>query len=323
MIKVTTKTKNPVVLTLKMFNKMLCLPSANKTLQLVDADAFLASQAGGSNVLRDFLLPSANIPTDLSTIDITLLQEPYRDFSWLFSHVVGRESTSHIPRSALYALYFSFHKDAMFDWEEVISNELCFQLSNYFSTQIFFMAAYLVFTIVFCNFFDSLPVKETVNIHNEPVQFWHPVLCKHKAPFNFCIVQDKFVREFRHILVGAEPKRITQEAEYFLKGKGICIQEKNHTYICLYGCQENPLLLPIFVCDRYFVVEVFRQYKSWCILFDRKRKKQFITLPLRVGDTMVRNLAHLKQVSETLNLFNLKEAQPLGGFDPEGMFSDI
>jgi hypothetical protein len=54
MIKVTTKTKNLVVLTPKMFNKMLCLPSANKTLHLADANNFLASQAGGSNVLKDF-----------------------------------------------------------------------------------------------------------------------------------------------------------------------------------------------------------------------------------------------------------------------------
>jgi hypothetical protein len=96
------------------------------------------------------------------------------------------------------------------------------------------------------------------------------VLWRHKAPFHFYIIQDRFLKEFRHVLTRVEPKRITQEAEEFLKGKGICIQEENHTYIQLYGCQENPLLLPIFVCDRYFVVEICRQYKSWCILFERK-----------------------------------------------------
>jgi hypothetical protein len=60
------------------------------------------------------------------------------------------------------------------------------------------------------------------------------------------------------MLVGVDPKSITQEAEDFLKGKGICIQEENHTYIRLYGCQENPLLLPIFFCDRYYVMKVCR-----------------------------------------------------------------
>jgi hypothetical protein len=78
MIKVTTtKKKNMVILTLNMFNKMLYLSSANKTLQLVDADAHLASQAGGSNVLRYFLLPFSNMSTYLSAIDMTLIQVPY------------------------------------------------------------------------------------------------------------------------------------------------------------------------------------------------------------------------------------------------------
>jgi hypothetical protein len=43
------------------------------------------------------------------------------------------------------------------------------------------------------------------------------VLCKHKTPFNFYIVQGKFVIDFRQMLVGAEPKRITQKVEDVLK----------------------------------------------------------------------------------------------------------
>jgi hypothetical protein len=69
------------------------------------------------------------------------------------------------------------------------------------------------------------------------------------------------------MLVGADPKTITQEVEEFLNIKDIFIQEENHTYIWLYGFLENPLLLPMFVCDRYFVIEVYQQYKTWWILF--------------------------------------------------------
>jgi hypothetical protein len=56
---------------------MLRLPIANKPFKIAEADTFLASQAGGANILGEFLLPSANMSRDLSTIDITLLQEPY------------------------------------------------------------------------------------------------------------------------------------------------------------------------------------------------------------------------------------------------------
>jgi hypothetical protein len=127
MIKVIEKTKNQIVLTPRMFSKLLCLPSTNKTLQLSDGYSFMSSQVGGSKVFKYFFLPSENIPTNLSTIDITFLQEPYQDFSWFFACVTGHESTSHIPRSTLYALYFSFPKHSIFEWER------SYQMNFFFS----------------------------------------------------------------------------------------------------------------------------------------------------------------------------------------------
>jgi hypothetical protein len=62
----------------------------------------------------------------------------------------------------------------------------------------------------------------------------------------------------------------------------------------------------MFVCDRYFVTKVCRQYKTWCIIFEKKRKRQFITLNFRVGNATVMNLSHLKEVLEILSAFNLK-----------------
>ena len=108
MIKVTIKGKNPVLLTLKVFNKMICLPTTNKPFNIEEVDTFLAFQAGGANILGEFVLPSANVSSDLSGIDITLLQEPYQEFSWMFVLVIRQQSTSQIPRSALYAPYFTF-----------------------------------------------------------------------------------------------------------------------------------------------------------------------------------------------------------------------
>jgi hypothetical protein len=65
MINLTAKGKNPVLLTSKVFNKMLHLPTSNKSFKLVEADTFLASQAGGANILREFLLLSTNMLSDL------------------------------------------------------------------------------------------------------------------------------------------------------------------------------------------------------------------------------------------------------------------
>jgi hypothetical protein len=90
----------------------------------------------------------------------------------------------------------------------------------------------------------------------------------------------------------------------------------------MYDCEETPPLLPICVCDRYLVAWVCRQYKAWSIMFDRKRKNQFISLPFHVANTTVRNSAHLMEMSEIITPFDLKEGELLRGFDPEGLFSN-
>jgi hypothetical protein len=93
---------------------MFFLPSTNKSLNLSDADAFLDSQGGSSNVLKDFLIPPLNMPSDLLAMGISLLELLYLNFSWLFVHLIGQESTFHIPNLALYELYY-FRKYVIFN----------------------------------------------------------------------------------------------------------------------------------------------------------------------------------------------------------------
>jgi len=90
----------------------------------------------------------------------------------------------------------------------------------------------------------------------------------------------------------------------------------------LYGYDGSPFLLPTFVCDRYLVAEVYGKYKAWSILFERNRKRQFISFPFVVSNITIRNTFHLLEVYEMLNAFNMKEVQPLQGFDLEGLFSE-
>jgi hypothetical protein len=71
------------------------------------------------------------------------------------------------------------------------------------------MTTYLVFSIVYCNVFEVLPLKGNVDTDNIPILFWYPVLWKHKAPFHFYIIHDRFLKEFKHVLTREEPKRIT------------------------------------------------------------------------------------------------------------------
>lgn len=64
--------------------------------------------------------------------------------------------------SCVYTTFF-FYKDSVFAWENVISNEISFQLANYFKTQMSFIMVYLVMAIIYYNVFNDLPPKRNMN----------------------------------------------------------------------------------------------------------------------------------------------------------------
>jgi hypothetical protein len=90
----------------------------------------------------------------------------------------------------------------------------------------------------------------------------------------------------------------------------------------LYGFEGRPFLLPTFVCDHTLFPRSAGNTKHGPPFFDKKRKRQFISMPFNVANVTIRSLSHLNKVFEMLNAFNLKEVEPLKGFDPEGLFYD-
>lgn len=69
----------------------------------------------------------------------------------------------HVPKLVVFILHFSFRKDIVFAWENVISNEISFQLANYFKTHMSFIMVYLVMAIIYYNVFNDLPPKRNMN----------------------------------------------------------------------------------------------------------------------------------------------------------------
>jgi hypothetical protein len=143
------------------------------------------------------------------------------------------------------------------------------------------MTSYLVLSLAYCNTFEGMPPRGNVNFEEDLAQFWYPTLWKHKAPFYFYEIQDSFVKECKSILIRTDLARVIEAAMDFLRGKGVCVFEEKFTYIRLFNFKGKPLLLPQFVCDRFFVYELCRQYRTLSLLFDKKRKKKFIPCPSR------------------------------------------
>jgi hypothetical protein len=52
----------------------------------------------------------------------------------------------------------------------------------------------------------------------------------------------------------------------------------------------------------------------------KKRKKQFIPLPWKIGDFMFRNINKIDEFANHFNNVNLKHAEKIKGFDPNKIF---
>jgi hypothetical protein len=74
-MQVAREGNNMGVLTPKLLRRMLFLPSTNNILKLLHANVFLYFQASSSNVLKDFVILFSKMPNNLSSIDISLLEE--------------------------------------------------------------------------------------------------------------------------------------------------------------------------------------------------------------------------------------------------------
>jgi len=96
----------------------------------------------------------------------------------------------------------------------------------------------------------------------------------------------------------------------------------NYNIVIIYCSHERPLFLPYYIPDKLFAIEVERQHKFWLHFFHEKRKKQFIPLPWRIGEILLRGITKIDEFAIQLGQYNLKFAEEIKGFDPQHLFID-
>jgi hypothetical protein len=90
--------------------------------------------------------------------------------------------------------------------------------------------------------------------------------------------------------------------------------------IRIFFSREKPAFLPCHVTNIMFFAEVARKYNYWLHLFQEKRKKQFIPLPGKVGDFVLKNVNKIDEFAVHSSNFNLRYAEILRGFDYDKIF---
>jgi hypothetical protein len=103
--------------------------------------------------------------------------------------------------------------------------------------------------------------------------------------------------------------------------KGVFETTENFNIIRLFGSEEKPFLFSFYVSNKHFVVEVCKQYKSWDHFFNEKRKKQFILLPWKIREIIVKYISHLDELGGHLDQLDLNKVELVEGLDPNDMFT--
>jgi hypothetical protein len=121
-------------------------------------------------------------------------------------------------------------------------------------------------------------------------------------------------------LLGENPPHLFEHATNFLDKKGTVQHLDNYTVIRIFGSMEQPALLPCHITDIIFIAEEACQYSYWFHLFQRKKKKQFIPVPWKIGEFVLKNINKFDDFAAHFSTSNLRYDEHIKGFDPYDIF---
>jgi hypothetical protein len=159
-----------------------------------------------------------------------------------------------------------------------------------------------------------------VNCEFDPVTFSYQILWRHDASQHFYEFFNDFVSVFKALIFGKYFPQLSDQATKFLDRKGTLEEMENYNVIRIFESKQNPSFLPCHISGTMFFVEIARKYTYWLHFSHEKRKSQFISLPWKVGDFMVRNMNKIYSFVGHFHSFNLKFAEKVKGFELDGIF---
>jgi hypothetical protein len=146
--------KTLIYLAPKIFIRILRLLESTMTFKSSEANAFLKANHGGMKILDNLILKLLDYSKNSTHIELCSLKYPYKEFTWLFSRIIGKESMTTVLRYVLYVFHLSIHESVLFDWDRIILSEVSFELVNFQKNKKFFMSSYLIFAIAYCHILE-------------------------------------------------------------------------------------------------------------------------------------------------------------------------
>jgi hypothetical protein len=79
-----------------------------------EVDEFMKQHKGGERFIRNYLEDPSSKPGS-PRIEVNSLKYPYKEFAWLFTDIIGLQSTTFLPNYFIYALHYALHESAIID----------------------------------------------------------------------------------------------------------------------------------------------------------------------------------------------------------------
>jgi hypothetical protein len=170
--------------------------------------------------------------------------------AWLFGRVSRQEFTTTIPRLVLYILHFVIHEKAIYSWENIISGELSFRLSNFRKNNKFYMSSYIIFAITYCHVFKGCVYPNKSIIKLTLFRCGTPPYGNRRSCIIFMKFIMHFISVFKKLILGPKTSRLSLEVATFLDKRGSFEAMEHFNIIRIYCSREKPSYLLYYVLDK-------------------------------------------------------------------------
>jgi hypothetical protein len=128
------------------------------------------------------------------------------------------------------------------------------------------------------------------------------------------IYEEKFPRILQELQDCLHPTTENHIGDWFLF--------KNYIVITVYGLEEKPYRLPIFLTPRIFALEVLRKrFHSYLVHFASRNQASSFKVPITLGPFTVKNKSTIELIDDIMACFCFQE-DPSCQYDPHHIISN-
>jgi hypothetical protein len=144
--------------------------------------------------------------------------------------------------------------------------------------------------------FEYLTRENHVDFKMEPIYAWYSTLYRHKTQYNFYLVHNNFISEFKKLIFVPNTSRPSLEVTTFLSSKGIYETSEEFIVILLFGGEENCLLFSHFMYwIEFSSMKCVDNIKPRPIYFMIEGKNNSL-LPWKIGEFIVKHVTYLDEL---------------------------